>query len=66
MADEDLTETIADNAAAPASVSGDAGSMTQHNLTDLIAADKYLASKRATLRPHDCLRRVRLVPPGGA
>jgi hypothetical protein len=66
MTDDDLSETIAENAAAPASVTGDSGSMTQHNLRDLIAADKYLAAKRATLRPHECLRRVRLVPPGGA
>ncbi len=48
MTDNELTESIADNAAAPRKVSGDAGSVEQHSLTDQIKADKYLRSKQAT------------------
>lgn len=44
----DLSETIAAAAALPASATGDNGSATQHNLKDLIEADKYLAAKKRT------------------
>lgn len=47
MSDTDLTQTIADAAINPASASGDGFSVTQHNLKDLIAADKHLAGKTA-------------------
>ena len=38
---------IQTNAAAPAKVQSDAGSVEQHSLQDQIAADKYLNSKNA-------------------
>ena len=47
-----MTETIDDkikeNAEGPAKASGDSGSVEQHKLTEQIAADKYLESKKAT------------------
>lgn len=43
----DLSDAIANAAAAPLKATGDTGSLEQHNLKDLIAADQYLASKRA-------------------
>lgn len=38
---------IETNAAAPKVVSGDAGSVEQHSLSEQIQADKYLSSKAA-------------------
>ncbi len=63
MADE-LDSTIRDNAAGPAKASGDAGSMEQHKLPDQIAADKYLASKKAMASRKLGLRMAQIVPPG--
>jgi hypothetical protein len=63
MAD-DLEETIRDNAAGPASVSGDAGSVTQHPLRDQIEADKYLEARKAAKSAGRGLLFSKLVPPG--
>ncbi len=61
MADNDLTQTIADAAAAPAKAIGDTGTVELHKLSELIAADQYLAAKNAR-------RGFRLskIVPGGA
>jgi hypothetical protein len=61
---EDLSDAIAENAAAPAQVSTDAGTVRQHPLSDQIEADRYLASKEAVTRPTRGLRFNKLVPPG--
>jgi hypothetical protein len=46
-----LAETIATSASGPKSVSVEGmGSSTEHNLNDLIKADKYLAAKAAQKR----------------
>ena len=47
MAETDLTNTIAENAAGPARARGDSTEVQQHSLADQIAADRYLASKNA-------------------
>ncbi len=60
----DLEQTIRDNAAGPAKASGDSGSVEQHSLKDQIEADRYLASKQASVWPAKALRLTRLVPPG--
>jgi hypothetical protein len=64
--DTDLTDAIAENAKGPASASGDSGSMSQHSIQDQIAADRYLASKRAARTGFGGLRFVKFVPPGTA
>lgn len=46
----DLSDAIAANAASAESVQSAAGSVKSHPLTDQIAADQYLASKRAAKR----------------
>ncbi|MCC6578919.1 MAG: hypothetical protein IT440_00635 [Phycisphaeraceae bacterium] len=43
-----LDNAIKTSAEGPAKASGDAGSVEQHKLPDQIAADKYLASKKAS------------------
>jgi hypothetical protein len=63
---EDLQDTIQENAVGPAKVSGDAGSVEQHNLADQIAADRYLAAKDAAKKKRRGLRFNKIVPPGTA
>jgi hypothetical protein len=65
MAD-DLENTIRTNAEGPAEAHGDAGGMKQHSLPDQIAADKYLAGKRATANPAKAFVRVKMIQPGTA
>ena len=43
----EIEQNIIDNASGPKKVTGDAGSVEQHSISDLIKADKYLASKEA-------------------
>ena len=61
---DELDDTIEENAKGPAKVSGDAGSVEQHPLTEQIEADRYLASKEAAKKPQRGLRFNKLVPPG--
>ena len=61
---EDLADAISENAQGPAKVTGDAGSVEQHSLTEQIAADRYLASKEAVGQTNRGLRFAKLVPPG--
>jgi len=45
---ETLDNSIKTNAEGPARASGDSGSVEQHKLSEQIAADKYLESKKAS------------------
>lgn len=63
MAD-DFEQTIRENAAGPAKASGDSGSIEQHKLADQIAADRYLASKRAAKSKRLGFRISKIIPPG--
>ena len=65
MADPDIAAAIQTNAAGPKSASGDSGSMTQHDLTQQIEADKYVAGKTAMAKPNRGLRFTKLLAPGG-
>jgi len=44
---DSLENAIEENATGPKKASGDAGSVEQHSLKDLIEADKHLAAKKA-------------------
>lgn len=61
---EDLDQTIRDNADGPAKAAGDSGSMEQHKLSEQIAADRYLAERRAAKSKRLGLRMTKIVPPG--
>ena len=63
MADE-LDSTIQQNAQGPRQAMADGVNVQQHSLPDQIAADKYLASKRAGRSPAKALTRVKIVSPG--
>jgi hypothetical protein len=61
---DDLENTIIDNAQGPAKASGDSGSMEQHPLPAQIAADRYLASKKAARSKGLGIGLKKLIPPG--
>ena len=63
---ENLDTQIRDNAAGPKKATGDSGSVEQHALNDQIAADRYLASKKAARSRGLGIRLSKLVPPGSA
>ena len=63
MAD-DLEQSIRENAAGPKRAKGDSAEMEQHSLPDQIAADKYLASKRAAQGKGLGIRLTKLSPSG--
>jgi hypothetical protein len=56
----DLDETIEQAAQTPARMAGDAGSVDQRSVAEIIAADKYLASKAQSRRTGWPLRLLRL------
>ena len=67
MPDPTPTEqALEQNAQGPKKAQGDAGSVEQHGLQDQIAADRYLASKRAVRSRTKGLQLTKLVPPGAA
>jgi len=59
-------QAIEQNAQGPKKAQGDAGSVEQHSLTDQIAADRYLAAKRAVRARGRGIIISKLVPPGAA
>jgi hypothetical protein len=61
---EGLDDAIRENAEGPLKASGDSGSMEQHTLPEQIAADRYLASKKASRRRGLGIGLKKLVPPG--
>jgi len=63
---ENLDTQIRDNAAGPKKATGDSGSVEQHSLNDQIAADRYLATKKAARSRGLGIRMSKLVPPGSA
>ena len=63
MAD-DLEQTILDNAQGPARATADGMSVEQHSLSEQIAADKYLQSKKASRQKGLGIALKKLVPPG--
>jgi len=58
----DISDNLAENAAAPRRAQGDSGSMEQHSLPDQIAADKYLLAKQAMKNRALGIRYVQLRP----
>lgn len=61
---EAVSDALTSAATGPASASGDAGSVTQQPIPDLIQADQYFRAKDAATRAGRGLRFTRLVPDG--
>jgi hypothetical protein len=64
MAESPLESAIETNAAGPKKAAGDDGSMEQHSLPDLIAADEHLANKTASRRSKLPIRVGKFIPGG--
>lgn len=60
----EIDNAIRDNATAPASISADGRTVTEHSLPDQIAAAKFLDAKEALASPTFGMRFARIVPPG--
>lgn len=59
-----ISDAISAAAAGPKKVTGDAGSVEQFGLAELIEAEKYQRSKCAATNAGRGLRFTKLVPPG--
>lgn len=67
MPDPTPTElAIEQNATGPKKAQGDAGMVESHSLADQIAADRYLAAKRAVRSKGRGIVISKLIPPGAA
>lgn len=62
---DDVTQAVLDAAVAPRKATGDSGSVEQHSIPDLIAADKYARANDTSVNPIKKLRMVQIVSPGG-
>ena len=62
--DKSLDAAIRENAAGPKSAEVDGRKVEQHSLKDQIAADEYLAKKKAMRAAGGGLRVTKLCPPG--
>lgn len=63
MADELDPEVIAELATAPKKSETDEGKVEERSMTDIIAADRYLKSKKADTPPYG-MRIAKVKPPG--
>ena len=61
-----LDDVIRENAAGPAQASVDGQTVQAHGLHEQIAADRYLAAKRAARKAGLSVKTIKLVPPGAA
>jgi len=59
-------QAIIENSQGPKKVEGDAGTVENHSLADQIAADRYLAAKRAMRAKGRGIVISKLIPPGAA
>lgn len=62
---EPLDDSIKTNAQGPKRARGDSGEVEQHSVSDQIAADRYLESKKAARRKLG-VRMTKIVPPGAS
>ena len=58
-----LADDIQENATGPKRAKGDSVEMEQHSLTDQIAADRYLASKKAARTKSFGIPTFKIIPP---
>lgn len=63
---DSIEDAIERNALGPQSSSHDGESVSRHSLREQIAADRYLASKRAATGKGPGIRMFKICPPGTA
>lgn len=64
MTEGELDDLIDDIAANPKKVTGDAGSVEEHPIPDLLALRKARQAEEAAAKPARGLRFTKLIPPG--
>jgi hypothetical protein len=62
---DDVTDAIAENLAAPRRVRTEAGEVEQHELDRQVEAAEFILRRRASGNPFACLRNTRVEFPGG-
>jgi hypothetical protein len=65
MSDNEIDQSIKDNAIGPKSAESDGHKVEQHSLADQIEADRYLNSKKALKKKNWGLKMGKIIPPGG-
>ena len=60
----DIENALIENAKGPKKVSGDAGSVEQHDLKDQIEAEKFTQAQKAIAQPGLGIKLVKLQPGG--
>jgi len=66
MSENEIEQSIKENALGPKSVDSDGTKVEQHSIADLIEADRYLNSKKVMKKKGLGIKISKLVPPGGA
>ena len=61
---DSLEDAIEENATGPKRASGDAGSVEQHSIRDLIEANKHLAAKKAAAAKGLGIKLAKISPDG--
>ena len=64
MSETGLENTITSNANGPKKAANETGSMEQHSITDQIAADRYIESKKAARQTGLGIKLTKLSPGG--
>lgn len=64
MSENEIEESIKDNAVGPKSAESDGHKVEQHSLKDQIEADRYLNSKKALKKKNWGLKLGKIIPPG--
>lgn len=64
MSETGLENTIIDNATGPKRAANETGSMEQHPITDQIAADRYIESKKAARQAGLGIKLTKISPGG--
>ena len=60
----DNSQAIANNSLAPKTATVDGQTVTQHDITQQIEADKYARKCSVVSNPFAALRRAKIIPPG--
>jgi hypothetical protein len=64
MSENEIDESIKDNAVGPKSAESDGHKVEQHSIKEQIEADRYLNSKQAMKKKGWGLRIGKMIPPG--
>lgn len=64
MSESVIEDAIVESATGPKKVSGDAGAVEQHDLSDLIEAERFTRAKQAMAKPGLGIKLLKIQPGG--